>query len=145
MSKIERNGPGFHYIVKYRRKDEDPTPDWVKMKISNPMQSEVSLLLLLLYPRASEKDAWKDRPIKPIVAETDGATYHACDQVSNIAIRCCTAHFSHLILSQMTIPNTDTYVPYDIMVIAWNDNGSSKEPDTMQTGWSGEASKFTLE
>ncbi len=35
-----------------------------------------------------------------------------------------------------------TYVPFDIMVIAYNGLGQSKEMATMVTGWSGEASKF---
>ena len=39
MPKIEHNGPGFHYIVKYRPQGKDE--DWTEAKISNPMESEV--------------------------------------------------------------------------------------------------------
>merc|ERR1719193_2179832 len=37
------------------------------------------------------------------------------------------------------VPNQETYVPYDIMVIAFNDEGQSKGKTRVYTGWSGEA------
>ena len=42
MPKIEHNGPGFHYIVKYRPQGKDE--DWTEAKISNPMESEVGMV-----------------------------------------------------------------------------------------------------
>ena len=151
MPKIDQNGPDFYYRIRYRRQD---ARSWSEVRIVDPTQSEVgeSNMSNMYYDDhllLNQNALWECVlfPIRQLIGlSMKRIAYIKYNRIQRSINSWTTVMIWIFVLIyfqlQYTVQDLETYIPFEIMVTAYNDDGESRSPTYVILGWSGEGSKY---